>query len=186
MSTPRTVRGAEESPALIKHWRRFGPEEWGHVREGGLGLLLGSLLPVGLFYFTFRVWGFTVAVLAVLAWSGLVFAWHRRRTGGADVFSATTFGFACTKALAGVVSQNQTCEAEGGIVVILAGSFFGTATVEFSREITVTAPATVKLQVFQFTDKTAPITANGAPVATSVGTPGQRSTLTFSGMTMRR
>jgi intracellular septation protein A len=108
MSTPRTVRAAEEAPALIKHWRTFGPEEWGHVREGALGLFLGSLLPVGLFYVTYRVWGLTAAIVAVLAWSGLVFAWHRRRTGGADVFSATTFGFACTKALTGLVSQNQT------------------------------------------------------------------------------
>jgi hypothetical protein len=35
-----------------------------------------------------------------------VFGWHYRRTGGADVFSATTFAFACIKAAAGLVSQN--------------------------------------------------------------------------------
>jgi intracellular septation protein A len=90
----------------LKHWRSFGPAEWGHVREGAIGLVLGSLLPVALFYVTFRAFGFSTAVVSVLSWSALVFAWHFRRTGGADVFSATTFGFACVKALAGLVSQN--------------------------------------------------------------------------------
>lgn len=90
----------------MKHWRTFGPEEWGHVREGAIGLLLGSILPVVLFFTTYQVWGFSVAVIAVLTWSAAVFIWHWQRTGGADVFSATTFGFACTKALAGLVSQN--------------------------------------------------------------------------------
>lgn len=90
----------------IKHWRAFGAEEWGHVREGALGLVLGSLLPVGLFYAAFRTWGFSVAVVLVLAWSAAVFAWHYRRARGADVFSATTFAFACVKASAGLISQN--------------------------------------------------------------------------------
>ena len=98
----------EPRPPSIKHWRTFGPGEWQHVREGAIGLVLGSVLPVGLFYAAFRVWSFTTAVVLVLAWSGLVFAWHRRRTGGADVFSATTFGFACVKASAGLLSQNPT------------------------------------------------------------------------------
>jgi intracellular septation protein A len=71
-----------------------------------LGLLLGSLLPVALFYVGFQRWGFSAAVLIVLSWSALVFAWHYRRTRGADVFSATTFGFACVKATAGLVSQH--------------------------------------------------------------------------------
>lgn len=90
----------------LKHWRSFGVEEWSHVKDGVLGLLLGSILPVGLFYVSFRTWGFTTAVLAVLGWSMLVFTWHYRRTGGADVFSATTFGLACVKATAGLVSQS--------------------------------------------------------------------------------
>jgi intracellular septation protein A len=68
--------------------------------------VLGSLLPVALFYAAFRTWGFSAAVIVVLAWSAAVFAWHYRRTQGADVFSATTFGFACVKAGAGLVSQN--------------------------------------------------------------------------------
>jgi intracellular septation protein A len=92
--------------AAIKHWRAFGPAEWRHVREGAVGLVLGSVLPVGLFYVAFRLWSFSAAVLVVLGWSALVFGWHRRRTGGADVFSATTFVFACVKASAGLVSQS--------------------------------------------------------------------------------
>jgi intracellular septation protein A len=95
-----------EQPAL-KHWRSFGTKEWGHVREGALGLLLGTLLPVVLFYGGYRVWGFSTAVLIVLSWSVLIFGFHLRRTGGADVFSATTFGFAVVKALAGLTSNNQ-------------------------------------------------------------------------------
>lgn len=90
----------------LKHWRTFGAGEWNHVKEGAIGLGLGSLLPVGLFYVAFRTWGLTAAVLVVLTWSALVFGWHYRRTRGADVFSATTFGFACVKAFAGIVSQN--------------------------------------------------------------------------------
>lgn len=96
-----------DTPQLsLKHWRSFGADEWRHVKDGLLGLLLGSILPVGLFYVSFRAWGFNAAVLAVLGWSTLVFAWHYRRTRGADVFSATTFGFACVKATAGLASQN--------------------------------------------------------------------------------
>ena len=94
-------------PAM-KHWRAFGPAEWRHVREGLVGLVLGSLLPVVVFYGTFRGWGFSPAVLVVLAWSAAVFAWHLRRTGGADVFSATTIALACVKAGAGLASQNPT------------------------------------------------------------------------------
>ena len=94
------------SPQLeLKHWRTFGADDWSHVKDGLLGLLLGSILPVGLFYLSFRTWGFTAAILTVLGWSMLVFVWHYRRTRGADVFSATTFGFACVKATAGLVSQ---------------------------------------------------------------------------------
>jgi intracellular septation protein A len=91
----------------IKHWRAFGAEEWGHVKAGALGLVLGSLLPVLLFYGTITTLGFSTAVLVVLGWSAAVFAWHYGRTRGADVFSATTFGFACVKATAGLWSQNQ-------------------------------------------------------------------------------
>ena len=98
----------ETRQPAIKDWRAFGAEEWAHVKDGAIGLVLGSVLPVGLFYVAFRTWSFTAAVVLVLAWSALVFAWHRRRTGGADVFSATTFGFACVKAGAGLLSQNPT------------------------------------------------------------------------------
>src|SRR6476659_1855835 len=90
----------------IKHWRSFGPAEWRHVSEGIVGVVLGSLLPVVLFYFSYRAWELKVAILIVLAWSAGVFAWHYRRRHGPDVFSATTFVFACTKALAGLVSQD--------------------------------------------------------------------------------
>src|SRR5207237_1470835 len=38
-------------------------------------------------------------------------AWHYRRGRGADVFSATTFGFACVKASAGLVSQTALPDA---------------------------------------------------------------------------
>jgi intracellular septation protein A len=93
--------------AHVKHWRAFGPDEWRHVREGAIGLVLGSLLPVALFYTCYRTWGFLAAVAAVLVWSMLIFVWHWRRTGGPDVFSATTFVFACIKATAGAASNNQ-------------------------------------------------------------------------------
>jgi intracellular septation protein A len=93
---------------LLKHWRAFGSAEWQHVKDGALGLLLGSVLPVALFYVALRVWSFPVAVLAVLGWSAAIFAWHRRRTGDADVFSAATFGFACLQAAIGLVSQSPS------------------------------------------------------------------------------
>src|SRR5215831_12923574 len=91
----------------MKHWREFGPAEWRHVKEGAIGLVLGSILPVVLFYVAVRNWEFTLAVVVVLIWSAGVFAWHFHRTGGVDVFSATTFAFACTKAAAGLVSHDQ-------------------------------------------------------------------------------
>jgi hypothetical protein len=96
----------DKTQATIKHWRAFGAEEWGHVKEGAAGLVLGSLLPVLLFYVAYRSWGFTFAVVIVLSWSATVFTWHYRRGRGADIFSATTFGFACVKATAGLVSQS--------------------------------------------------------------------------------
>jgi hypothetical protein len=37
----------------------------------------------------------------------VVFAWHRRQTGGGDIFSAATFGFAFIQALVGFVSQDS-------------------------------------------------------------------------------
>jgi intracellular septation protein A len=98
----------EASQPAIKHWRTFGADEWRHVRDGVLGLVLGTLLPVGLFYLAFRTISFTAAVIAVLAWSTAIFGWHLQRTGAADVFSATTFCFACVKATAGLVSGDTT------------------------------------------------------------------------------
>ncbi len=92
--------------ATVKHWRAFGAAEWRHVKDGALGLALGSLLPVAIFYVGYRTWSFSVAVVAVLTWSAAVFVWHRWRAGFSDVFSATTFAFACTKAAAGLISQN--------------------------------------------------------------------------------
>src|ERR671932_1714934 len=85
----------------IKHWRSFGAAEWGHVKEGAIGL----------------------------TWSAAVFAWHYRRTGGADVFSATTFGFACVKATAGLVSQNPWLYLAWPSLenVIYGSAFFGSA-----------------------------------------------------------
>ncbi len=130
MPTPPTVRAGDDAPAIsIKHWRSFGPAEWLHVREGLLGMALGSLLPVALFYTVFRVWGFSAAVVAVLTWSAAIFAWHRQRTGGADVFSATTFGFACVKAMAGLVSQNPVLYLAWPSLenLIYGSAFFGSA-----------------------------------------------------------
>ena len=117
-----------ETPRL-KHWRSFGAAEWRHVREGAAGLALGSLVPVVLFYVGFRTWGFSAAVLIVLTWSAGVFAWHYRRTGGADVFSATTFGFACVKAAAGLGSQNAWLYLAWPSLenVIYGCAFFGSA-----------------------------------------------------------
>ena len=113
----------------IKHWRSFGPAEWAHVKEGAIGLGLGSLLPVVLFYVGFRTWGFSASVVIVLAWSAAVFAWHYRRTRGADVFSATTFAFACVKACAGLVSQNPWLYLAWPSLenVIYGSAFFGSA-----------------------------------------------------------
>src|SRR5947208_1396245 len=68
----------ETSQTTIKHWRTFGVEEWGHVKEGAIGLVLGSLLPVLLFYIGYRTWGFSVAGVIVLSWSAAVLAWHYR------------------------------------------------------------------------------------------------------------
>jgi hypothetical protein len=93
---------------LLKHWRAFGSAEWQHVKDGALGLALGSVLPVALFYATLRLWSFPAAVLAVLGWSAAIFAWHWRRTGEADVFSAGSFGFACLQAAIGLVSQSPS------------------------------------------------------------------------------
>src|SRR5918911_100999 len=113
----------------VKHWRSFGAAEWGHVKEGAIGLALGSLLPVALFYVGYQTWGFQAAVIIVLSWSRAVFAGHYRRTGGADVFSATTFGFACVKATAGLVSQNPWLYLAWPSLenVIYGSAFFGSA-----------------------------------------------------------
>jgi intracellular septation protein A len=129
MTTPPASASPYSTPPTIKHWRTFGVAEWGHVQEGMLGLVLGSLLPVGLFYVGLRAWGFSEAVMIVLTWSAAVFAWHYRRTGRADVFSATTFGFACVKALAGLVSQNQTLYLGWASVenMLYGVAFFGSA-----------------------------------------------------------
>jgi hypothetical protein len=110
----------ETRQPAIKHWRTFGAEEWGHVKEGAIGLVLGSLLPVLLFYVSFRTWGFSAAVLVVLTWSAAVFGWHYRRTRGADVFSATTFVFACVKAAAGLVSQSDALLGGNAVLLYLA------------------------------------------------------------------
>jgi intracellular septation protein A len=91
----------------IKHWRSFGPAEWGHVRDGLLGAAVGGLLPVVLYITIVNTWGFRPAVVAVLTWSALVFFWHRRRTGGIDVFSASAFAFGCVKAAAGLITENE-------------------------------------------------------------------------------
>lgn len=96
----------DTAQATLKHWRTFGPAEWGHVRDGAIGLVFGSVLPVVLFYVMYQTRGFSTAVVSVLVWSAAVFGWHYRRTRGTDVFSATTFGFACIKAIAGLASQN--------------------------------------------------------------------------------
>ena len=45
-----------------------------------------------------------------------------------------------------VDTLSQTCEAESAIAVVLAGVYFGTSTVEFTRQITVTGPTQVKLR----------------------------------------
>jgi hypothetical protein len=78
------------------------------VREGFVGLMLGGVLPVLLFYGVLRTVSFGAAVGAVLVWSALVFVWHRRRTGGADVFSGVTFALACVHAAVGLLSSSTT------------------------------------------------------------------------------
>ena len=113
----------------LKHWRTFGAAEWSHVKDGIIGLVLGSLLPVAVFYVGFRLWGFSTSVLIVLGWSALVFAWHYQRTGGADVFSATTFALACVKAAAGLASQNTWLYLAWPSLenLVYGTSFFGSA-----------------------------------------------------------
>lgn len=95
-----------EPDSHIKDWRAFGDREWKHVSEGAQGLALGSAVPAVIFYLLYRFWEFLPAVLAVLTWSAAVFWLHRRRTRHADVFSATTFAFACVSATVGVVTQD--------------------------------------------------------------------------------
>ncbi|MGI9145067.1 MAG: VC0807 family protein [Chloroflexota bacterium] len=129
MTTPPASASGLSAPASIKHWRTFGAEEWSHVRGGILGLVLGSLVPVGVFYVGLRAWGFSEAVLIVLAWSAAVFVWHYGHTRAADVFSASTFSFACVKALAGLTSQNQTLYLGWASVenMLYGLAFFGSA-----------------------------------------------------------
>jgi len=119
----------ETSSANLKDWRTFGPAEWAHVKQGVFGLVLGSLLPALLFYLASQVWGYSDAVLIVLSWSALVFVWYYRRTGHADVFSATTFGFACVRAAAGLVSQNLSLYLAWPSLenMIYGTAFFGSA-----------------------------------------------------------
>lgn len=102
------MSSSDGAVTTMKHWRAFGPAEWRHVAEGAKGLALGTVLPVVLFYATLRLWSFTAAVVVVLAWSSLVFGWHRWRTAHSDVFSAVTFCFACFQALIGLLSQDPT------------------------------------------------------------------------------
>jgi hypothetical protein len=108
------------SRPTIKHWRSFGAEEWGHVKDGAVGLLLGSLVPVALFYVSFRTWGFSTAVVLVLIWSAAIFTWHYRRAHGADVFSGITFCFACVKAAAGLITQNESLLGDNAVWLYLA------------------------------------------------------------------
>jgi intracellular septation protein A len=113
----------------VKHWRQFGAQEWGYVRDGLRGLVLGTLLPVAFFYVSYRTWSFTVAVLVVLAWSAGVFVWHRRVEHRFDVFSATTFVFACVKAGAGLISNDPFLYLAWPSIenLIYGGVFFGSA-----------------------------------------------------------
>lgn len=90
----------------VKHWRAFGPDEWRYVRNGVIGLLLGGMAPIVVFYAGYRALSFSIAVIAVLFWSAGVFVWHRHRTGSSDVFSAGTFVMACVNALIGLIFQN--------------------------------------------------------------------------------
>ncbi len=87
------------------------------------------MLPVALFYVAYQTWGFSAAVVLVLIWSALVFALHYRRTRGADVFSATTFGFACVKAGAGLLSQNTILYLAWPSLenIVYGTAFFGSA-----------------------------------------------------------
>jgi intracellular septation protein A len=106
VTPPFAAERTRASKPTVKHWRSFGADDWRHVKDGVIGLVLGTLLPVALFYAGYQSFGFSAAVVIVLGWSALVFAWHYHRTRSADVFSATTFGFACVKAFAGLASQN--------------------------------------------------------------------------------
>lgn len=118
-------RGHAPTSESLKHWRAFGAADWLHVRDGVVSAALGSLLPVGLFYVALRTWSFLVAVAIVLGWSGLVFAWHWRRAHGADVFSASTFGFACFQAAIGLLLRDQTLYlAEPTLENLLYGGVF--------------------------------------------------------------
>ncbi len=125
LNAPPSTGGA----SAVKHWRQFGSQEWGHVRSGLRGLVLGTLLPVAFFYVSYRTWSFSVAVLVVLAWSAAVFVWHRRVERRFDVFSATTFVFACVKAGAGLISNNPFLYLAWPSIenLIYGGVFFGSA-----------------------------------------------------------
>src|SRR5215468_10579378 len=129
MVTTQSTRSVEAAQPGIKHWRTFGAAEWGHVKEGAFGLLLGSILPVAVFYVALRAWGFSIAVVLILSWSAAVFVWHFRRAHGVDVFSGTTFVFACIKAMAGLVSQDVELYLKWPSLenMVYATLFFGSA-----------------------------------------------------------
>jgi hypothetical protein len=77
------------------------------------------------------------------------------------------------------VLGTDTCAGKTGFVDALDS--LGKGTYKLRVHNTAAPTGSLNLQVFQFKDKTAAITANGAAVATTVSVPGQRVFLTFSG-----
>ena len=77
------------------------------------------------------------------------------------------------------VLGTATCAGNNGFIDAFNGVGAGTYKLRVANSAAPTG--TLKLQVFQFKDKTASIVANGAAVTGKVAVPGQGSSLTFAG-----
>jgi hypothetical protein len=77
------------------------------------------------------------------------------------------------------VLGSDLCAGQSGYVAALNGIGAGSYVLRIQN--TAAPTGSVNLQVFQFTDKTAAITANGPAVTATDAWPGQRSSLTFAG-----
>jgi len=79
-----TPGAASRESGVLLEWYDFGRGEWRHVGQGALDFLLGSALPIGVFYVICQMGSFQLAVLAVLGWSSSTADRHAF-TGGLQI-----------------------------------------------------------------------------------------------------